>query len=459
MTLVCGISAVRLAFELTIRGMNDRRSPFASRMMSANTTDLIWLSGGLASTNEQKQLNVDLATEDIHIDYPIHVPFLPRFVNVDDRLAFISDRDNLAYLAVPPAPASHFTGRVRVVSNGIIRNAHECSWKTSDEEFSRIDDGGRSTSYVNKTLCPLLVPDGHTFQHFVDGVLPKMVQLLTEAPRLADAVDMFVVYRPRDTIIYELLARIGITHERLMLVTSETWQVLEAWRLVDTCVTPSLHPRLWRKASQLLQVCQNRSNTDVHRWTGRCLYNNSEQHASTDDPDGQQRTFGEKNGYIQHRIGSKMANASAGNSSLIVLLSRRWTRNGGRRLLNENGVLEYLVGRFGVQRVARFGNGRVDLTTANTLFSRAAAVVGVHGGAFYNIVLAPPGCVVVEVMPLVTGHGHAGMPPRRLAHTVVWRMADALGHTYWRLYAATSSPRSDVSLSLDNLCSALTGVT
>jgi len=457
-TVVLGISAVRLAVLLTCRvyyGMTGHHSQSASRVMSSVTTDQSLLRGG------QKQLDVDLAAVDLHVDYPIYVPLLPRFVNVDDRRTFISDGENRVYFDVPPAAASQLAGRVRVISNGVIRRGHECSWKTSDEEFSRLGDDRGSTNYVSKTLCPLLVPDGHAFQHFVDGVLPKLVQLLTQAPRLAAAVDKFILYRPRDAIIYELLERVGVTRQRLMLVTPDSWQsleVLEVWRLVDTCVTPSVHPRLWRRASQLLQACYNRSNLGVHQRTGRCLYNESEQNTPTSDLAGQIGALTEKNGVIQYHVGSKIANASAANGSLIVLLSRRWTRNGGRRLLNENAVLEYLVGRFGLQRVVRFGNERVDLTTASRLFSRAAAVVGVHGGAFYNIILAPRSCVVVELMPLVVRHGHVAAPPRRLAHTVVWRMADALGHTYWRLYATTTSPRSDVTLPIDKLRSAITEI-
>lgn len=427
------ICVVRLVLELTERvqyGTTRRRGASASRAMFAVTRHQ---TSGIESASRLHELDANLASVDIHIDYPVHVPLLPQFIDDNDSRVFIGDVDNRVYFDVPPA--SQLTGRVRVVRNGVIRPGHECSWKTSDEEFGRSADGERSTTYVNKTLCPLLVPDGHTFQHFVDGVLPKLVQLLTEAPRLASAVDMFVIYRPRDFIIYELLRRVGVSRDRLMLVSRERLQVLETWRLVDTCVTPSLHPRLWRQTLQLLQACQ-----DQRPW--HCSHN--------DDPDAQNRTI---DGYVQHHIGSRTT-----NSSLVVLLSRRWTRNGGRHLLDENAVLDYLVDRFGPQRVLRFGSGRVDLTTASRLFSRAAVVIGVHGGAFYNIILAPLGCRVVEVMPLVAGHGHL-VSRSRLAHTVVWRMADALGHTYWRLYASTSSPRSDVTLSVDKLRSALSGVT
>ena len=449
-TAAVAILVVRVVLELPIC---IRRSFLASQVMSAVTTDLASQLRDVQPRPEE--LDIDLFAVDLKVDYPVYVPSLPRFVSVDDRRSFIGDSDNRVYLAVPPAGAPPFTGRVRVVSNGVIWRNHECSWKTSDDEFNRLDDDGRSAIYVNRTVCPLLVPDGHTFQHFVDGVLPKLVQLLTEAPRLAAAVDTFVVYRPRDAVISEMLNRVGVTRQRLMLVapptSGESSPLLEARRLVDTCVTPSVHPRLWRRASHLLLACEDRGNQDAHRRTS-CL-RSDRQRTTNSDLCRSRRRLGDAETVDVRHTERKFTNTSR---SLIVLLSRRWTRNGGRRLLNENAVFDYLVDRFGRQRVARFGNGRVDLTTATALFSRAGAIVGVHGGAFYNIILAPSGCVVVELMPLVTRPGQLAAPPRRLAHTIVWRMADALGHIYWRVYSTTSSPRHDVSLAIDNLRSALT---
>jgi len=435
--------AVRLALELTDRVYFRMTGDATSMAESTDATEQARLIGRPVSPdNGSEQLaSVDL---DLSIEYPNYVPSLPRFVNGDDRLVFMNDASNSVHFATP---AHQLIGRVRVVWNGVVRPRHECSWKTSNDEFERQGaDGGPSTTttFVNKTLCPLLVPDGQTFQHFVDGVLPKLIQLLTEASRLAAAVDQFVVYRPRDAIVYELLERVGIGRDRLLVVPVDWSRLIEASCVVDTCVTPSLHPTLWRRASQMLRIYQHR---DLHQKT---LNTESEWSNSVVDDHG--GPLGGKNEDSRHHGGRELT----ANSSLVILLSRRWTRNAGRRLLNENAVLDYLLGRFGHRRVTRFGDGRTDLATAGRLFSRAVAVVGVHGGAFYNIVLASRGCVVVEVMPLVD---HVA-PPGGLAHTVVWRVAGALGHTYWRLYAnATSSRRADVTLSIDNLRSALSGVT
>ena len=250
-TVLFAILAVQLVVELANRihhRITGRQILSTSRVTSADVTD----REGAASND------ANLTVFDLRVNYPVYVPSLPRFVNVDDRRAFLDDADNRVHLVVPPATAYRPTGRVRVFWNGVIRRGHECSWRTTDDEFAG-GSGERSVTYADKTLCPLLVPDGQTFQHFVDGVLPKLVQLLTAAPRVADAVDSFVVYRPRDAVIFELLERVGVGRDRLTLVSPgdapRSLQVFAAARrVVDTCVTPPVHPRLARRASQLLQA-------------------------------------------------------------------------------------------------------------------------------------------------------------------------------------------------------------
>lgn len=445
-TAVFALLYIRLMLQLASHfrgGTVSRRISSAGRMVSDQ----------LRSSNDEPDAN--LTAFDLQVDYPLYLPSLPRFVDMSDRRTFAADGENRAQFVLTPSYTAQFIGRVRVLSNAVVRLEHECSWKTSEVEFRRRDGEEASLTYANKTLCPLLVPDGRTFQHFVDGVLPKLVQLLTAAPRVASTVDLFVLQRPRDAVVYELLDRVGVGRDRLLFVTPESWppsRTIDARFLVDTCRTPSLHPRLLTRASHLLRACEHRNKCDYTRRRAErptcCRHADLEQ---TDVPDGEPAAS------TRRRVPSDVDGATTANRSLVVLLSRRWSRNGGRRLLNENAVVEYLVGRYGHQRVVRFGDGLVNFATASDVFSRAVVVVGVHGGAFYNVILAPAGCVVVELMPLViTDHGR---PPRRLAHTIVWRLADALGHTYWRLYAETSSQRGDVTLSVDKLRLALRSVT
>jgi hypothetical protein len=157
------------------------------------------------------------------------------------------------------------------------------------------------------------------------------------------------------------------------------------------------------------------------------------------------------------------SSSSSRDDGLVILLSRRWGRNRGRRLLNEREIIDELNRRFGTSRVVLYPGrtdlGRstvrdmrhLDLSTARRLFAAARLVVGVHGGAFYNVVMAPVNCNVVEIMPLVESGGSDRSVPPGLAHTIVWRMSSALGHSYWRLYETTSSPHGDVTLPVERL--------
>jgi Glycosyltransferase 61 len=151
------------------------------------------------------------------------------------------------------------------------------------------------------------------------------------------------------------------------------------------------------------------------------------------------------------------------SGGFVILLSRRWGRNRGRRLLNERQIFDELVRRFGTSKVVLYpgrtedGPSRdpppvrhLDMSSARRLFAAARLIVGVHGGAFYNIVMAPTNCTIAEVMPLIESDRHRFVPPG-LAHTIVWRMSAALGHFYWRLYVNTSSPHGDVTLPVERL--------
>ena len=64
------------------------------------------------------------------------------------------------------------------------------------------------------------------------------------------------------------------------------------------------------------------------------------------------------------------------------------------------------------------------------LFSQAEAVVGPHGSALTNIVFAPPGCVVVDMIPRAVKKKY-----------VLWTLAEASGHRYWYFVADSVSKR------------------
>ena len=210
---------------------------------------------------------------------------MPHFIDDSDRQFFVDDPINQRYLS--PPPSRELTGKVKIVRDGVIRvGGHECSWLTTDDEFVGNTSEEQMRHHIQNTspntLCPLLVPDGQTFQHFVDGVLPKLIQLLGVVGRSLVSVNKtsqcddikaynleYLLYRPRDRIIYEILEQLGISRPQMRFVPPPDYEkpqesIIRSKRLIDTCVTPAVHPILWRRARRLLVGNTSRQQNHHH---------------------------------------------------------------------------------------------------------------------------------------------------------------------------------------------------
>jgi len=265
---------------------------------------------------KQMILRINLMNEQFNVKfkYKRFTPSLPIFENDADKAQFLSDTINVEYFESERPEECLPIGRVRLIQNGTVDGSQECSWQTAPGEFlktrktktrsrfsanvSFINDSFPHESLPQTVLCPLLVPDGHTFQHFMDGVLPKIVQLLHTLVKHDVMYDMtYILYRPRDPIIYEILQKLGIGHKCMFIAPSADFK-LTTQRMVDACVTPAVHPELLQRARMMLTTSFTNLDTEVSH---------------------QQR--------------------------YVILLSRRFSRNAGRRLLNEPEIIKYLRDR------------------------------------------------------------------------------------------------------------------
>ena len=135
--------------------------------------------------------------------------------------------------------ASHFKGSFHERGVPIVRRRTTAA-AARDANVSTID---------LTIVSPLLVPDSMAFQHFLDGVLPKLAQL---TPFLRHPNLHFIMFKPRDPIIYELMHAIGIEQRRITYISTP---VNTEYQL-NTCVTPPTHPRLMRQSRRLLGVAE-----------------------------------------------------------------------------------------------------------------------------------------------------------------------------------------------------------
>lgn len=73
------------------------------------------------------------------------------------------------------------------------------------------------------------------------------------------------------------------------------------------------------------------------------------------------------------------------------------------------------------RRVVLFDSGALSVAEQVSLYARADAVIGVHGAGFANVLWAPEGCDVVEIVPIdVHLDFQCGLTP-------FWLVAELLG--------------------------------
>jgi hypothetical protein len=329
-----------------------------------------------------KTLQWDEWHEDIVFTYPHFHISVPQFVDDHDKDLFYRNEDYQQQLTFPMP--SQLVGKIRVIKNGSAETRYNCGWKSDLQKFMVPGNTGK---YADDILIPILTPEGNSFQHFIDGALPKIIQAL---PFVRLAGVKLALEKTSNPMIHSML-------EEMQLMERIVWVVggkVSARIQINTCITPPIHPLLWAGLRQQLHV-----RPRVHP-----------------------------------------------SAAKVVLIHRRHTYNGGRETENAGEVERFLAARYGAAALSIYNQSVSTLAATRQVFGAARIIIGVHGGALYNINFAPAHCAVVEVMPTYSD----GSVPARLAHTIIWRMAHAIGQPYWRL-PQTPTQGTNVVLPIEKL--------
>ncbi|XP_050411999.2 uncharacterized protein LOC126826912 [Patella vulgata] len=308
----------------------------------------------------------------------------PHFSTEADRWLFLN---NSIYVKdLEAIPDIRLRGIVAVQENAVAYEKLDCGWKNNLADYQ-----GNEKKFLNGTICPLLVPDSHAFQHFIDGVLPKLMQVYDY---VINSNVFFLILKPRDTLIYDFYHKLGISRDRLVFYENNPTKVK---KMINTCIAPPIHPALWLSGREALGVSANMMVPM--------------------------------------------------NQTLVVLIKRKNTHNGGRRMLNIDLVEKFVINRYGIDGVQIFSGG-LKFNETVSLFQRTRIIIGVHGGAMYNILFSPRQTSVIEIMP-TKNNGQIGPP--WIAHGIIWVQAQVLGQSYWRLPMLPEGRKSDVRVDIGRL--------
>ena len=309
---------------------------------------------------------------------------MPYFAEEQDKGLF--ERNQIYAKDLNPWPKSRLKGIIEIIPGGTFARPFNCGWQEQNADFFRQERPG-SNHY--KVLIPLPVPESYAFQHFFDGLLPKIIQIY-EILKLPDV--KLLIDEPRGKFVMETLDRLNLRN-KVVFGNVDTYS---ADFMIFACVAPPMHPNLMHTARLLLGAPEKLP------------------------------------------VPSKEA--------YVTLARRPVSDNGGRYVNNENEIEEYLKNRYG-DRLVIF-SGKLNLTEAIELFGKTKILIAVHGGALCNIYFASRDTHVVEIMPT----DKAGrIIPFTLAHTVYWQLAQMLGQRYWRLPLPPDTRKGDVTVDRNKL--------
>ena len=253
---------------------------------------------------------------------------------------------------------------------------HECGWMATPKIATPLE-AGAPTQYDK--LASLDVPEGCAFQHFLDGVLPKIVAAL---PVIRDPeVKLWIPACPYGDFVGQLYEHLGIDRSRLVTVSGQ----VSVRRFYSVCDIPGWNPILWQQMRLAL-------GAPVH--------------------------------------------VPAAERTRVVYLPRGDDARNGRPVQNDGDVraaVQAAAERHGYQYAVFDRANMPTVADVIAFFRGARLIVGMHGGAFYNMMFAPAGLDVVEFIP----------------HSVTFFlfhiMADMLGNRHWFL------PSNEGSIPVDKL--------
>lgn len=113
-----------------------------------------------------------------------------------------------------------------------------------------------------------------------------------------------------------------------------------------------------------------------------------------------------------------------------------------REVVNMEELHIALQREFSNLKVDVFDSAGMTVHEQILMFSRAVAVVGAHGAGLTNAIFAPPGGVVLELLP--------EMLQRASVHMIFWHLAASVGHQHASYIVPHNLMTGDNSTALHN---------
>ena len=291
----------------------------------------------------------------------------------------------------------YLIGNLDVIANGSVSRHLDCGWP-ADHSQSLVSRSNLDDYVYPETVVILTVPEGLSFQHFMDGVVPKLVQLQEIIPKEPGAI--YVMDKSfKDPMPLKLLGRLGIKESQIRDPGEMNYRngYLRAKKLVLACQVPPLHPKLWRDAQSMFRL----------PWL---------------EPSWRQKRH------------------------IVLYLSRsKGTRNSGRNVVNESELIESIRPFVEARKYEFVVFNSHQYGTVDELFEFLAnvdVIMGPHGGAFYNMCFMRRGTTVIEFMPQAPSFHVMAYA----VHLIFYLQASLLGDKYYSVVSGGHGTNMNVDI-------------
>ncbi|CAF1114542.1 unnamed protein product [Adineta ricciae] len=294
----------------------------------------------------------------------------------------------------------HLSVNTFLVPNGLYLN-DECGYNYGGAALKRTFHSTDETTVIYDKAIIFTVPDGWSFQHFLDGVGPKLAHSHSYLQQYPDAKVLILKGARFDRSVQEIWSMLGVENEQRIVHYSSNMKV-GARLLINPCRTPGIHPRLWQDARLMY-------------WSISGLLKTNSSAPS------ERKNFI----YIQRTSTNAM--------------------NSGRLIVNEQAFVEVFRAYCAKHSLnyVQYDHSKDTghIRSRIELFYNARVIIGVHSGALSNMNFAQSGTTVIEVMPYRSGSSSLPMTcsmfrvedMKACAGYILYTQAQLLNQSYWML--------------------------
>ena len=432
------VKNVYLAEGVTIRHLGRIRSVAAldrSQLdvaMRASPRELMNFSAALGKREEDLLFAYSVTLEGAVVGYEGLVFDSARVFNLEDAWHDVFHRpEALTLNQSPDKPRIDPVDKERVVVNwGRDWPTHH-GWRgwtctACWEDAGRLRGSGQTWEYWGR-IVTVLQRSAHAYYHFVGECLPKLLLVSSDLEEHPDAVVLTDESYGGGAWSREFFNMLGVPSSQLVSRTPGRVYLADTVHVMKPTPLHRGHSELIRIMSRKLM---HAAALDTPASAGVDPQESVPWHS--------RRRYGEEADTILLVVRTPKNNQHSQQHAACKL-------SGGckvREVVNMEELHAALQREFPQLKVRVFDSAGMSVRDQILMFSRAVAVVGAHGAGLTNAIFAPPGGVVLELLP--------EMLQRASVHMIFWHLSASVGHAHASYIVPHNLMTSDNSTALHN---------